>query len=216
VTIQTASTEYLDEVSGTVVETNNNGEFRLDRNMTIASGITTGTNPFGMRDGNARFDVAGVKVGDYIRNIDTGTISTVTAVTGTDLGCTEIFDPLTNYEIIGIDTTGQSIIVSNEVTVIPPRNFNRRVDARGIVWYSIASSPLTLPKVGNAVAIGRDYIHNRLYQVLSISPEISDSSDKSNIARIKTGLITSNWNPKMFEYTDIEITTRDRAINPPV
>lgn len=182
--------------TGTCLVANELGQFRLDKELKLATGTATGSNPSGLRDIDIDFIAAGVQSGDIVRNLNDGATSVVTAVSLSSLECSPVVSDLSDYEIL--DMTLESLSMrtisyvdnSYKLQGIYPELVG------GQQWFR---ANLEQPLVGATVSIAPTTEDSDLYQCLAVAPVFStiDGSDNFEVQ-----VVGSNWDKRFFDYSD--------------
>jgi hypothetical protein len=202
---QTVEVTYTGQQSGIVVEVVGS-RFRLDSDPVIVEGISV-SSAVGVSDRVVDYLIAGVKIGDLVVNLETYASSLVTNVTATNLTCLPLIPPDVQYQVWDLTHAGNVACISSDDpnTVYP---FTTQF-LGGHVWCTIAG---IVPEVLDVVLIGGTQLEDRLFQCLGVTQNITPSTNGEGI--FESQIVATNWTKKFYDYSDIEIITRDAKINP--
>ena len=204
----TSSTVYNQEQSGIVIEVLGN-EFRLDREFTLVNSRSTGSIQGSFFDDNIDFPLAGVEVGDIVRNRENNVTSIITGFNSIHWPICSPTVPIdTYYEVADITTSNLLMVLATGAVTSAPYTFTSRYN-NGHVWHTI-NAPF-LANVGDVVGIGRNFSYDRQFQAVAV--EIKSPQPGSDNAEMGVSITGSNWDTRMFTYDDITVLTRDQVIN---
>jgi hypothetical protein len=206
--IQLQTMNYDEEQSGIVIEVDATGKFRLDNEFTMVRSISSATlNPLGLTDLNIDFIAAGVATGDLIRDEESGQVATIISVATHTIGCTPPIPADTYYQIANITTNDVLLWRGSASRSLPPALFAVEY-LNGHLWYAAANVPPI--KVGEVIQIGSNQIQEREFQVLSVGYQIPYDGEKTS--EMEVPVSCASWDSRMFDFTDIEVTTIDDVL----
>ncbi len=211
--LMSATTTYKDEQSGIALELRPaTNEFRLDREFTLVRSTSNfaADAPDKLLDDRIDFILAGVSIGDLIRNLENGAVSTITAVSAHTIDCSPAIPKDTHYEIADL-TPGDLVAVcfGDAASVRPPTGFSVRYDA-GHIWLKLNDN--YLPGIGDAIGIGRNNLKDRLFQTIALTVRLEELDD-NKVSQLSVELSGVNWDERFFDFSDLVIQTRDGTFN---
>jgi hypothetical protein len=206
--VQLQTMNYDEEQSGIVIEVDASGKFRLDNEFTIVRSISSLTaNPLGLTDLSIDFIAAGVATGDLIRDEESGQVATIISVATHTIGCVPPIPADTYYQIANITTNDVLLWRGSASRSLPPALFAVEY-LNGHLWYTTANVPPI--EVGEVVQIGSNQIQEREFQVLSVGYQIPYDGEKTS--EMEVPVSCASWDSRMFDFTDIEVTTIDDVL----
>jgi hypothetical protein len=206
--VQLQTMNYDEEQSGIVIEVDAAGKFRLDNEFTMVRSISSATlNPLGLTDLNIDFIAAGVVTGDLIKNEESGQVAIVTSAATHTIGCTPPVPADTYYQIANITTSDVLLWRGSASRSLAPALFTAEY-LNGHLWYTTANIPPI--EVGEVVQIGSNQIQEREFQVLSVGYQIPYDEEKPSEMEIPVS--GASWDSRMFNFSDIEVTTIDDVL----
>ena len=203
----TAHTAYDGQLDGVVVDATTT-EFRLDKDPVILSGITSAVFAGGLIDTKVDFVANGVEVGDLVRNQETGSVSPIAAVTSTTLDCLPSIGADVQYEILNLTPSNLRLSVGGAVPQGARPFTAQYID--GHVWLTVMG---VQPDILDPVVITRIGEDDRLYQSVSQIVALGQPNDQG-VADYRVTIAGTNWTPKFYDYSDVEVRTRSSLINP--
>jgi hypothetical protein len=208
--LMTSSTVYNQEQSGVVVEVLGN-EFRLDREFTLINSRSTGSQLGSFFDINMDFPLAGVEIGDLVRNRENNVTSVITGFNSIHWPICSPTVPIdTYYEVADLTTSNLLMVLATGTVTSASYSFTSRYN-NGHIWHTI-NAPF-LANVGDVVGIGRNFSYDRQFQAVAV--EIKSPQPGQDNAEMGVSITGANWDSRMFSYGDVTIITRDNVINEP-
>jgi hypothetical protein len=209
--LQLAETELPQELTGIVLAVNGT-KFKLDREFHLVRSISTTANATGITDDRIDFIQAGVAIGDIVKT-ETGTTHLITALATHSLTLGVPFAKNIYYDVADLTPTGLLMAIGGGAMSSPiaaPTAFTTTFET-GNVWHELLP-PLPVI-IGTVVAIGRNQIKDRNFQILALDIDLNSGGTETTEAKIQIG--ATGWEvDKMFDFSNIEITTIDNIINP--
>jgi hypothetical protein len=209
--VRSPDTVYSQEYSGLVVDIDLDNKWRLDKDLVAVASVTKGSQINSLYDPVIDFIAAGVQEFDVVR-LKGGADGVVIEVRQHELTFSNFLIPdKTDYTVISMNYQGDMVCsgIGKDNSVFVQGVTMELVD--GVQRMRLNG---TQPEVGSLVAIGRITERKRLCQCLSITPTIGQP-DEEGRSEVSVGIVASNWDTRIFDYSDVVVISRRGVENSP-